>query len=89
VADLLSNGTPAPTTDELHTVVCKSSVGLVGLVVGRIEDVVPQPAASATTPPPQPPSRRGVIASLVVDDRVTELLDLETLVADAGIPRTA
>jgi hypothetical protein len=52
-------------------------------VVGRIEDVVTRPAAI-----PQPPSRRGVTSSLVLDDQVTELLDVETLIADAGLGRT-
>ena len=68
----------------LQAVVCESSAGLVGLVVGRIEDVVEMPSA-----PPQPASRRGVAASLVVGDRVTELLDIEALVADAGLARSA
>jgi two-component system chemotaxis sensor kinase CheA len=85
VADVLKNpGPPAPSVGVLHTVVCESSIGLVGLVVGHIEDVVPQPAAT-----PQPSSRRGVIASLVVDNRVTELLDVEALIADSGLGRTA
>ena len=75
---------PEPTV--LQTVVCESSIGLVGIVVGRIDDVLPQPATVAT---PQPPSRRGVIASLVVDDHVTELLDVELLIADAGVWSTA
>jgi two-component system chemotaxis sensor kinase CheA len=69
--------------DLLQVVVCESSVGLVGLVVGRIEDVVDEPAATA-----QPPTRRGVVARLVVDDLVTELLDLESIVADAGLEAT-
>ncbi|MEO8697338.1 MAG: chemotaxis protein CheW, partial [Acidimicrobiales bacterium] len=73
VADRLGNGGEAD-TDVLHAVVCASSIGLVGLVVGRIDDVVPRPDTVAN---PQPPSRRGVIASLVVDDRITELLDVE------------
>ena len=33
--------------------------------------------------PAQPSSRRGVIRRLVIDDRVTELLDIDALVADA------
>jgi two-component system chemotaxis sensor kinase CheA len=85
VADLLSNGaSPAPLADVLHAVVCDSSIGLVGLVVGRIEDIVGEPAAV-----PQPPSRRGVIARVVVDGRATELIDVETLIVDAGLGKTA
>ena len=90
VADWLPSGSVATATkrdgDVLHAVVCESSIGLVGIVVGRIDDVVPRPSTVAT---PQPPSRRGVIASLVVDDHVTELLDVELLIADAGVWSTA
>ncbi len=64
----------------LQTVVCDSSVGLVGLVVKAIDDVVPTPAA-----PREAPSRRGVSASLVLDAGVTEVVDLEVLIADAGL----
>jgi two-component system chemotaxis sensor kinase CheA len=86
VADMLPNGTPTAPVDVLHTVVCESSIGMVGLVVGRIEDVVARPVAAAGG---QPPDRRGVIETLVVNSRVTELLDVEMLIADAGIGRTA
>jgi two-component system chemotaxis sensor kinase CheA len=64
----------------LQTIICESSIGLVGLVVGHIEDVAGRPATGE-----QPPCRRGVSTRLVVDDRVTELLDLEALVADAEL----
>ena len=74
----------APSTVALQVVVCETSLGLVGLVVHRIDDVAPEPSA-----PKQPPSRRGVSASVVVDGRVTELLDVEALVEDAGLRRTA
>jgi two-component system chemotaxis sensor kinase CheA len=87
VADHLPSG-PSGRTNAgvLQTVVCDSSIGLVGIVVERIDDVLPRPATVAT---PQPPSRRGVIASLVVDNHVTELLDVELLIADAGVWSTA
>jgi hypothetical protein len=64
----------------LQTVGCDSSVGLVGLVVKAIDDVVAAPAA-----PREAPSRRGVSASLVLDAGVTEVVDLEVLIADAGL----
>ena len=57
---------------------------MLGLVVGRIEDVVDEPVI-----PSQPPSRRGIVTSFIVDDRVTELIDLEALIADAGLVTTA
>ena len=70
--------------DTFEAVVCDSSVGAIGLVVGRIEDIVDEPVI-----PSQPPSRRGVVASFVLDDRVAELVDLEALIADAGLVTTA
>lgn len=73
-----------PSTDALQVVVCETSLGLVGLVVHRIEDVAAEPSV-----PPQPPSRRGVAASVVVDGWVTEILDVEALIVDAGLRRTA
>jgi two-component system chemotaxis sensor kinase CheA len=69
-----------PFTSRLQTVVCNSSVGLIGLVVKAIDDVVATPAS-----PRQAPSRRGVSATLVLDAGVTEVVDLEVLIADAGL----
>ena len=67
---------PKPETDEyLPTIVCRSSAGAVGLVVERIDDVVVEP--------PRPPSadHQGDRARrLVIDDTVTELIDIEALV---------
>lgn len=71
-------------SDVFQAVVCSCSIGLVGMVVDRIEDVVGEPAT-----PRQPASRRGVTACLVVEDRVTELVDVEALVAEAGLARSA
>ena len=72
---------PDPTfAAHLQTVVCDSSVGLVGLVVKAIDDVVARPAA-----PREAPSRRGVSASLVLEAGVTEVVDLEVLITDAGL----
>jgi two-component system chemotaxis sensor kinase CheA len=87
VDDVLSGREPpaaATLDDTFEAVVCDSSVGAIGLVVGRIEDIVDEPVI-----PSQPPSRRGVVASFIVDDRVAELVDLETLIADAGLVTTA
>jgi len=83
VEQVLSNGLePAP--DEagaaLPTVVCQSSAGLVGLVVGHVEDIVPTVAT-----PIRGGGRRGVAGSVVVDHRVTELLDVEALIADLAL----
>jgi len=65
--------------EQVQTIVCHSSTGQVGLVVQRIEDVVPEPPV-----PSQPSNRRGVAGRVMVDDLITELLDVEALVAAAG-----
>lgn len=70
--------------DEIQVIVCGSPAGPIGLVVERIEDVV---AASAG--PVGPCGRRGVSASVLLDDHVTELLDLEVLATDAALGRPA
>jgi two-component system, chemotaxis family, sensor kinase CheA len=72
------NGLSGPPAEHVQTIVCDSSGGPVGLVVERIDDVVIEPPALA-----QPRGRRGVLRRLVIDDHVTELLDVEALVADA------
>jgi two-component system chemotaxis sensor kinase CheA len=80
--ELLGGGhpgsSPSPTSPQAglaQMIVCDSSAGLLGLVVKSIEDVVPEPAE-----PAQPSSVPGVARRLVIDDRLTELLDLEALV---------
>jgi two-component system chemotaxis sensor kinase CheA len=73
-------GSTAIDPESIHAVVCDSAGGLVGLVVDHIEDIVPEPVAVA-----QPPSRRGVSTSLILGERVIELLDIDVLVADAGV----
>ena len=72
------NGASGPDGERVQTIVCDSSGGPVGLVVERIDDVVTEPPLLA-----QPPGRRGVLRRLVIEDRVTELLDIDALVADA------
>ena len=64
----------------LETVVCRTSAGLVGLVVDRVDDVVAEPAQ-----PAQPQSRPGVAASVVLDDRIAEVVDVDALVSAAGV----
>jgi len=61
-------------------VVCVTEVGLVGFVVGTIEDVVPRPSA-----PTQPGPRVGVTARLMLDEGVAELVDVDALVRTAGV----
>lgn len=70
--------------DEVQVIVCGSPAGPIGLVVERIEDVV-----AAAAGPLGPSGRRGVSASVLLDDNVTELLDLEVLATDAALGRPA
>jgi two-component system, chemotaxis family, sensor kinase CheA len=73
---------PMAGMDELQTIVCETSIGLVGVVVERIGDVAFEPRVLA-----QPLPRRGVGRRVVINDQVTELLDIEALVADAALTR--
>jgi two-component system chemotaxis sensor kinase CheA len=61
--------------DDLHVLVYRDGERLLGFVVGRIIDVVDRPLEL------EPASRPGVRGTIVVDGRVTELLDLSALVA--------
>ena len=74
----------APGSAEIPAVVVESTHGPVGLVVHSIDDVVAEPPV-----PRQPPSRPGVEACVVIGERVAELLDVEALVASAGVGRQA
>jgi two-component system chemotaxis sensor kinase CheA len=65
---------------EINAIVCTSSAGLVGLVVERIDDVVIEPPALS-----QPVNRRGVSARLMINNRMTELVDIEALVTVTGL----
>jgi two-component system chemotaxis sensor kinase CheA len=66
--------------DRLCTIVCQTSVGSVGIVVADVADIVPHPDV-----PLQPASREGVEACVVVEGHVAEILDIEALVARAGL----
>jgi two-component system chemotaxis sensor kinase CheA len=73
------NGKPArpraAADDRLHVVVCAVDGRRVGLVVGRILDVIEETIVTRA-----PASRPGVLFTAVIQDRVTEFLDVETLV---------
>jgi two-component system chemotaxis sensor kinase CheA len=60
------------------TIVCRSSAGSVGLVVERIDDVVAEPARSSSDASEPSVGRR-----VVIDDTVTELIDIDALIATA------
>jgi two-component system, chemotaxis family, sensor kinase CheA len=63
-------------SDDLQVLVHRDGETLVGVVVGRIIDVVDRPLEL------EPGSRPGVRGTVVVDERVTEVLDLPALLAN-------
>ena len=63
----------------LHAVVCESDGLLFGVVVDGILDIVEESLASR-----RPASRAGVLFTAVVRDRVTEILDVETIARAGG-----
>jgi len=68
-------GAEDPASDPLQVVVYNSDGKSVGLVVGRINDIVKQSLAVQRSV-----SRPGILGSAVVQDRVTDLLDVEGIV---------
>jgi two-component system chemotaxis sensor kinase CheA len=60
--------------EPLQVVVCSSRGRQVGLIVGRILDIVDEVLTSRSDP-----IRSGVLFNAVVQDRVTEFLDVEAL----------
>ena len=64
--------------DDLQVLVHRDGDTLLGVVVGRIIDVVDRPLEL------EPGSRPGVRGTIVVDGRLTEVLDLPALIASAA-----
>jgi two-component system, chemotaxis family, sensor kinase CheA len=64
----------APAPSRLHVVVHRTAERTVGLVVGTVLDVVDVPVALSQ------PSRAGVLGTVVIDGRVTEVLDVPAVV---------
>jgi two-component system chemotaxis sensor kinase CheA len=65
-------------------VVCAAAGRRVGLVVGRILDVVEETIAARS-----PGGRPGVLFAAVVQDRVTEFLDVEAVIRAADLAPAA
>jgi two-component system chemotaxis sensor kinase CheA len=63
-----------PTTDMLQVLVLENEQQSFGLVVNQILDIV-----ESTLEPQSPSTRAGVLHSCVIADRVTELLDVPTV----------
>ena len=75
------NSTPAASADDKIQVVVHAAEGKqVGLVVGRILDIVDTTITSRS----QATRPFGVLFSAIVQERVTEFLDLETIIRNAG-----
>jgi two-component system chemotaxis sensor kinase CheA len=70
-----------PAGDTVPVVVCTGAGRQVGLVVGRILDVVEESLATRTAA-----TRPGVAFTAVVQDRVTEVLDVDAVVRLADAP---
>jgi two-component system, chemotaxis family, sensor kinase CheA len=66
---------------EVDVIICDSGAGRVGLVVDSIDDIVPGHLVPSAVP-----GRPGM-ARLELDGRLTELLDIEALVAGAEVLR--
>lgn len=77
------SGRAAPPLDDgreaIPVVVCASGGERVGLIVGEILDIVHEPIARRF-----PPGRSGVLFSAIVQEHVTEFLDVEAIVRDAA-----
>lgn len=65
--------------DSIHIVVYTRNERSVGVVVNDILDIVDD-----TLSVKQPPGREGVLFSAVIQNRVTELLDIEAIINAAG-----
>ncbi len=71
--------TSAPDEDRMHVVVCTHQGQSVGLVVERILDIIENASAIQGRA-----SRQGVRGTVVIQDRVTELLDVEAIIRTAA-----
>jgi two-component system chemotaxis sensor kinase CheA len=76
-------GAPVPPSAKIQVVVFSHRGAHVGLIVDQILDIVEDTLAS-----PRPPGRRGVLGTVVIAGRVTELLDVEAVLRHAQPPVT-
>lgn len=64
----------------IQVLVCNHAGRAVGLVVERIVDIVEDRAEMKS-----PATRRGVLCAAVIQERVTELLDLEVILGAGSV----
>jgi len=70
---------PEKVSENIAVVVCVRAGGNVGVIVDQIVDIVDDALAQ-----PRPPGRAGMIGSVVIQGRVTELLDVDAVLRCAG-----
>jgi two-component system, chemotaxis family, sensor kinase CheA len=70
---------PEKKTDTVSVVVCVRPGGNVGVIVDQIIDIVEEALGQ-----PRPPGRAGMLGSVVIQGRVTELLDVDAVLRCAG-----
>ena len=70
---------PERKTDTISVVVCVRPEGNVGVIVDQIIDIVEEALGQ-----PRPPGRAGMVGSVVIQGRVTELLDVDAVLRCAG-----
>jgi len=70
--------------DKVQVVVYSNSERSIGLIVNRILDIVEEHLSIQQTP-----KREGVIGSVVIQGRVTEILDLESLIRNLAAVRSS
>ncbi|MEJ2007058.1 MAG: chemotaxis protein CheW [Acidobacteriota bacterium] len=78
---------PSPQSGKVQVVVHSNGGQSIGLIVERILDIVQEDVSN-----PQPSTREGIKGSLVIQGRVTEILDLEGLISSGaafGAPQPA
>ena len=70
---------PDKPSDNISVVVCVRAGGNVGVIVDQIIDIIDDSLGE-----PRPPGRPGMLGSVVIQGRVTELLDVDAVLRCAG-----
>ncbi len=73
----------AVSPDPMQVLVCNDEGRTIGIVVERILDIVEDRANVKS-----PPVREGILCAVVINDRVTELIDIPAIQRIAGANRT-
>jgi two-component system chemotaxis sensor kinase CheA len=76
---------PLNSSEAMQVVVYSEGPRSVGLVVDRILDIVETAAEIRETATPQGRGRSGVVGSAIIQNRVTDLVDVAAILAEAGM----